>query len=816
MGINLPFLKKKERNSDPKTENSAGTETKNSENPNESKVAAAASSFVMKKKMENIENESTAERKLAKGIPSVQDIIAPSAIEVDFNYLKIGDKYFRTLFVSGYPRFVGANWLEPIINFDRSINITMFYYPINARNVLDDLRRKIAEMEATINIAREKGRVIDPAVQAALGDAKSLQEQLVKGIERFFHFSFYVTISADTIDELNSVTYQVESTLGSLSLISKKATLEMEQAFQTSIPVCLDKLQVIRNMDTTSVATTFPFTSSELTANEGILYGVNQHNGSLVIFDRFSLENANSVIFAKSGAGKSYLVKLEALRYLLFGVDVIVIDPETEYRRLCEAVGGEYIDFNMKSKAKINPFELPETAEQEDQLSLKILSLHALLRIMLGDMSPSESAILDRALVDTYRLKGITQDPTTQNREPPLLEDLYKVLLAMDEPESKSLAERMERYLKGSLAGIFDQRSNVDLDNSFSVFSIRNLEDVLRPIAMFMILDFIWTKIKHDMKKRLLILDEAWTLMRYPDSAAFVYSLAKRARKYYLGLTTVTQDVADFLNTDYGKAVVTNSSIQILLKQHPAAIDRIAEVFYLSEGEKNLLLSAGIGEGLFFAGANHVAIQVRASAQEHRLITTNPEELLKMKRESEIDPEILKSAQRTGTSGGMQATAPTMTETEYQTPTSNAEIQTEAPEIQPDVSMDQTEILESPIGAPQIQPEAPASETVAQKWSSAAQTQTAPMAPKRPAPQLQNLKQYQNQNRTQTPPRPSPEQTQPDPHSPEPIKDQDPSIPPKPVQSQTIPPQRPVMPNPYSTGLDEQGDFTKGTINLNQ
>ncbi len=588
--------------------------------------------------------QESAERKLAKGIPSVKDIIAPSAIEVDYNYIKIGDKYFRTLFVSGYPRFVGANWLEPIINFDHSITITMFYYPMNARNVLDDLRRKIAEMEATINIAKEKGKVIDPSVQAALGDAKSLQEQLVKGIERFFHFSFYLTVSADTLEVLNNITYQVESTLGSLSLISKKATLDMEAAFQSTIPTCLDKLKVIRNMDTTSVATTFPFTSSELTSSEGILYGLNRHNGSLIIFDRFSLENANSVIFAKSGAGKSYLIKLEALRSLIFGIDIIVIDPETEYKRLCDAVGGEYLDFSVNSSTKINPFDLPKIPELEDQLSLKILSLHALFRIMLGDLSSSESAILDRALVDTYRLKGITQDPTTQTNEPPLLEDLYKVLQAMDEPESKSLAEKMERYIKGSLAGVFDQRSNVNLDNSFTVFSIRNLEDVLRPIAMFMILDFIWTKVKHDLKKRLLLLDEAWTLMRYPDSAAFVYSLAKRARKYYLGLTTITQDVNDFLSTEYGKAVVTNSSIQILLKQHPAAIDKIAEVFYLSDGEKNFLLSAGIGEGLFFAGTNHVAMQVKASQSEHELITTNPREIAQRQKDDATIADLTNKA----------------------------------------------------------------------------------------------------------------------------------------------------------------------------
>ena len=598
---------------------------------------------VPSQKAPQVQNHSPerAEKQLAQGIPNVQDIIAPSAIEVDFNHIKIGEKFFRTLFVSGYPRFVGANWLEPVINFDHTSTITMFYYPMNARNVLDDLRRKIAEMEATLSMAREKGKVIDPAVQAALGDAKSLQEQLVKGIERFFHFSFYITLSANTIDELNNITYQMESTLGSLSLISKKATLDMENAFKATLPLCMDGLKIIRNMDTTSVATTFPFTSSELTANEGILYGINKHNGSLIIFDRFSLENANTVIFAKSGSGKSYMVKLEALRSLLFGVGIVVIDPETEYKRLADAVGGDYIDFSINTKAKINPFELSVTGEQEDNLSMKILSLHALLRIMLGDLSSAESAVLDRALIDTYRLKGITQDPSTQlNNEPPLMEDLYKVLQVMEEPESKALASRLERFVKGSLAGIFDQRSNIDLNNDFTVFSIRNLQDVLRPIAMFMILDFIWTKVKYDLKKRMLILDEAWTLMQYPDSAAFVYSLAKRARKYYLGLTTITQDVNDFLATDYGKAVVTNSSMQILLKQHPASIDLLSEVFYLSTGEKNFLLSAGVGEGLLFAGTNHVAMMVKASKEEHILITTNPEELLKMQKAQDISDVV--------------------------------------------------------------------------------------------------------------------------------------------------------------------------------
>jgi len=407
----------------------------------------------------------------------------------------------------------------------------------------------------------------------------------------------------------------------------------MEDGFKTTVPTCLDKLMITRNMDTTSLATTFPFTSSELTSNEGVLYGINEHNDSLIIFDRFSLENANSVIFAKSGAGKSYMVKLEALRSLMFGTEIITIDPESEYKNLSEAVGGEYITFGFRSKAKINPFDLaPVYREGENELGLKIMSLHSLFKVIMGQLNSSEEAILDRALVLTYKMKGITSDPATQKNEPPLMEDLYKALIGMEEPQARSLADRIEKFVKGSFVGIFDQHSNIDITNPFTVFSLKDLEDTLRPIAMFIILDFIWTKIKKDMKKRILVVDEAWYLMKYPDSANFLYSMAKRARKYYLGVTTITQDVEDFLSSDFGKAIITNSSIQILMKQSSAAIDKISQVFYLSQGEKQLLLSADVGEGLFFVGPNHVAARVIASPDEHQLITTNPEEILKQNK----------------------------------------------------------------------------------------------------------------------------------------------------------------------------------------
>jgi type IV secretory pathway VirB4 component len=412
-------------------------------------------------------------------------------------------------------------------------------------------------------------------------------------------------------------------------IVAKKASLQMEDAFKTVLPTAQDKLMITRNMDTTSLATTFPFTSSELSANEGIMYGMNEHNGSLIIFDRFTLENANMVVLAKSGAGKSYAIKLESVRSLMLGTEVIILDPEAEYLNLCQAVGGEFISFSPSSGVKINPFDLSMVYEEgENELGQKILSLHGLFKIIMGAMTPQEEAVLDQALVLTYKQKGITPDPSTQAKEPPILEDMYKALIGMETKEALGLAARMERFVKGSLQGIFNQQSNLDIKNAFTVFCIKELEDALRPIAMYIILDFIWRRVKKTLKRRILVVDEAWYLMKFPDSALFLYSMAKRARKYYLGLTTITQDVEDFLASDLGKSIITNSSIQILMKQSPAAVDKIANVFYLSQGEKNLLLAAGVGQGLFFAGNNHVAIRIIASETENKLITTSPEEIL--------------------------------------------------------------------------------------------------------------------------------------------------------------------------------------------
>ncbi len=569
-------------------------------------------------------------QKLEKGLVSVIDIIAPSSVEVDFRFIRVSNTYYTTLFIAGYPRFVSPGWLQPIIDYDHTLDISMFCYPTSSKDVLADLRRKIAEMQATLQSDAEQGKASDPSVEAALEDALGLQEELAKGIERFFQFGFYLTISTDDASKLQQTVKELQATLGSLLLTGKLATLQMEDGFKSTIPMGQDRLFITRNMDTSSLASTFPFTSAVLTQNKGVMYGINQQNGSLIIFDRFSLENANEVVLGKSGAGKSYLIKLEIMRQFMLGAEVIVIDPEGEYGTIAPSFGGEVVEFSSNSSIKINPFDMSEVYEEgENELGLKILSLHGLLKIIMGDMDSEQVAILDRGLIETYRQKGITTDPDTQKKQPPLMEDLYKVLLGYESTPAKDLAYRLEKFIKGSAAGIFNQQSNFDITNGLTIFSLRNLEDELRPIAMHIVLDFIWTRVKKNLKKRLLILDEGWYMMKYEDSASFVYSIAKRARKYFLGMTTATQDVEDFLKTEYGKAILTNSSIQVLLKQGTAEVDMIAETFYLSEGEKALLLSADIGEGLFFAGQNHVAMKAFAAPFEHELITSNPAEILK-------------------------------------------------------------------------------------------------------------------------------------------------------------------------------------------
>lgn len=564
---------------------------------------------------------------------TIQDIIAPIDLEVDFNDLQIGDYYARTLFISGYPRFVGPNWLSPIVNFEHSLRISTFYYPVDSKTILEKLKKKIGEMEASLYSQMEDRKVVDPSLKVALSDAQQLQDSIAEGTEKFFHFAMYVTIYARNKELLEKYSRNVISTFAAMNVTARPATLQQEQGFISTQPIGVDKLYITRNMDTTSIATTFPFVSSELTMDHGIMYGINLHNKSLVIFDRFELENANTVVFAKSGAGKSYFVKLEAVRSLMLGTEIIIIDPEREYEALCTAVNGSYISFSQDKGNKMNPFELSGVKDEgDDELRMKLLALHGFFKVLFGGLSNVEESLLDRALILTYREKGITFDPATQTKKPPLLEDLYKVLKGMAETEAHDLSKRMEKYIIGSAAGVFNEESNFEINNPFTVFSVRDLQEELKPLAMYLMLDFIWTRIRKDIKRRLLIVDEAWYMMQSLDSASFMYSIAKRARKYYLGLTTITQDVADFLNNDMGKAIISNSSLQVLMKQSPSAVEKLQQVFNLSDGERNYLLNCDRGQGLFFAGSNHVGIQILSSQAEHELITSDPRDLERKKK----------------------------------------------------------------------------------------------------------------------------------------------------------------------------------------
>lgn len=591
------------------------------------------------------------ESEFLKGITTLRDLIAPSSLEIQSAYFRIGTKYGRTLYIYGYPRQIYTGWLSSIINVDEVIDVSMFIYPVESQVVLNNLRKKVGQLEASIAINQEHGKVRDPGLEAAIQDAEELRDQLQVGAERFFRYGLYMTMYADSLEELAFVQHKIETILGQQLVFSKVASSQQEQGLNSTIPQMSDQLQIRRNMNTGAISTSFPFTSADLTQEKGVLYGINMHNNGLVIFDRFSLENANMVVFAKSGAGKSFTVKLEALRSMMMGADVIIIDPENEYQRLAEAVGGSYIQLSLNSAVRINPFDLPrviDSDDAEDALRANLVTLHGLLRLMLGGgqtlangmsvsaLSPAEEADLDQALIDTYARVGITSDPLTHNSIPPTINDLYETLLHMG-GSGPQLAQRLRKYTTGTFAGIFSQQSNIDINNTMVVFNIRDLEDELRPVAMYIVLSHIWNKTRTEQKKRLLIVDEAWQLMKYDDSANFLFSLAKRARKYYLGLTTITQDVEDFMSSKMGRAIVANSSMQLLLKQSSSAVDVLGDVFKLTEEERKRLANFPVGQGLFFAGQNHVHIQIIASPTEQSLITTNPQQVQAMQQQASIE-----------------------------------------------------------------------------------------------------------------------------------------------------------------------------------
>ena len=594
----------------------------------------------LKKERELLEEE----RIYHKGVVTVKDIISPAAFEVRPRSLLLSGVFVRTIFVITYPRHIGLGWSATLINLNKTFDVGMFFYPLKANIILKQLQKKVGVLEAKVYGDAEKGAPRDPVSETALRDIEALRDAITQGIEHFFQFAFYVTIYAKSEEELDRYSSEVESLFGSKLIYTKAGFYQAEQGFNSTIPLGNDELMITYNMNTSPIAASFPFISSDLTSDNGILYGINRHNNSLILFDRFSLQNANAVVFASSGAGKSYTVKLEILRSLMMGTDVIVIDPEMEYKHLSDAVGGTYINVSLASDAKVNPFDLPravgEGTKVDDIIRSAVITLKGLLRIMIGTpigeegklgFTPEEDSILDRALIETYAKKDITPDLTSLAEiEAPIMQDFQDVLEGMEGAEA--IVARLEKYTDGTFSGLLNSPTTVEMKNQLVVFSVRDLEDELRPVGIYTIINYIWNVTRSERKKRILVIDEAWWLMGNDDSAKFIFALVKRARKYWLGVTTITQDVNDFLRSPYGQAIVTNSALQLLLKQSPSAIDLIQKTFNLTDGEKYLLLESGVGEGIFFAGQKHAAIKVVASYTEDQLVTTSPQQLIDIER----------------------------------------------------------------------------------------------------------------------------------------------------------------------------------------
>ncbi len=568
-----------------------------------------------------------------EGVLELQDIIAPSALKITPRELNLGDKIARTFFVISYPRYLSDSWFAPIINLDKVFDISIFVHPIDTAQILKKFERKVAEVQSQISIREDKGLVRDPKLDSAYQNLEELRDQLQQAEEKLFDVGLYFTIYGSTTEEIDKIESEVKSILESKLIYVKPALFQQESGFRTVIPLGNDTLAVNSKLNSAPLSSIFPFVSFDLTSDRGILYGINRHNASLVLFDRFSLENYNSVTFAKAGSGKSYATKLEILRTLMFDADVLVIDPEREYEYMAEATGGRYFNISLNSDHHINPFDLPTPREDEskaDVLRSNIITLVGLFRIMLGGLTPEEDAVIDRAITETYALKDITPDSDFTQATPPLLSDFELVLAGLEGGES--LAQRLQKYTKGTWAGFVNRPTNIDINNKFIVFSIRDMEDELKPVAMYIITHYIWNAVRKELKKRLLVIDEAWWMMKSEDTASFLYGLAKRCRKYYLGLATITQDVDDFLKSPYGLPIITNSSIQILLKQSPSSMDILQRTFSLTDEEKYLLLESGLGEGIFFAGSKHVAIKIIASYTEDQIITSNPSQILAIKK----------------------------------------------------------------------------------------------------------------------------------------------------------------------------------------
>ncbi len=567
---------------------------------------------------------------------NIDSFLAPSAFSVAPNHIQVGNQYARTILLATYPRYLHTSWFSPIINLDKVFDISIYINPKNTATVLRQLRDQLARLESQVMEESASGKVRNPILETAIQDIESLRDRLQQGTDRFFEMGVYITFYESSLKDLDDTENRIKGMLEYQLIFSRPATFRMQEGFMSTLPLDSDKLSVYTSLNTEPLSSIFPFVSFDLTSNSGILYGINTHNNSLVLYDRFELENANAVVFGKSGGGKSYGVKLEILRSLIFGTQILVIDPEDEYKYLAETVGGSSIKISINSPHHLNPFDLPVPKSDEspaDVFKSHLLDLTGLLKLVLGELSPEEDSILDEALIQTYAIKDITAEQDFTNNVPPILSDLQNVLEGLTGAES--IAVRLKKYSSGTFAGFLNNPTNVSLENRLVVFSIRDMEEELRPIAMYSILNHIWTQVRRDLKKRVLVVDEAWWLMKYPMGAEFLFNIAKRARKYYLGLTTISQDIPDFMSTPQGKAIVTNSSMQVLMKQSAAAIDVVKQTFNLTDAEKYYLLEARVGFGLLFIGQNHVGVRVVASYAEDQIITSDPRQILEVEKAKE-------------------------------------------------------------------------------------------------------------------------------------------------------------------------------------
>lgn len=565
------------------------------------------------------------------GPQTVKDLLIPPALEVESNYLRIGDLFVKTLFVVAYPKYLVTGWFSPIVNIDQTVDISIFVHPVDTAVAMKKLRKKTAQVEAQISEKMEKGTVRDPMLETAYQNLEDLRDSLQQATEKLFEVGVYITIYGSTMEELDLVEQKISSFLEGRMIYTKPALFQQAEGLESSFPLNLDKLKVHTVLNSSPLSSLFPFVSVDLTSDKGILYGINRHNNSLIIFDRFSLENGNMVVFAKAGSGKSYFTKLEILRSLMMDTEVLVLDPENEYKFLCETVGGSYVNISLTSEHHVNPFDLPPSLPDEssaESLKSNILSLTGLLKIMLGNLTNEEIGVLDRAISEAYASRDITPESDFSTITPPLMEDLQTVLENME--GGAGLAERLYKFTRGTFSTFINQPTNIDIDNRLVVFGIRDLQDELRPVAMYIVLNYIWNLIRSSRKKRILIIDEAWWMMKFETGANFLFGLVKRCRKYFLGVTTITQDVDDFIGSPQGKPIITNSAMQMLLKQSPASIENVAKTFNLTDTEKDLLLEADVGEGIFFAGLKHAAIKVVASYAEDQIVTTNPAQLLEI------------------------------------------------------------------------------------------------------------------------------------------------------------------------------------------